>query len=191
MATAPQGALAYGGKRSTSEDEKRHSTKQVTDSLNILDAPFKNSSKIGERNEQRGAASHQCPCCQAADSKVAEQQQQRNAVKQEKAPFFHARKKRKRQRLDPCAAILARHMYADDAAESCVIPEGVVSVYEAPLESEPTESSTITLRALPPKINGASKKTEEAEGEGETCKKRKRLEEATGAFGEGDDDLLG
>ncbi|KAL8455830.1 hypothetical protein Emag_000404 [Eimeria magna] len=81
-------------------------------------------------------------------------------------------------------------MYGDDAAESCVIPDGIVSVYEA-LGNESTEYRMTALRASPPVTNVAPEKTEETKGTGETCKKRKRLEEASGAFGEVDCDSPG
>ncbi|KAL8449858.1 hypothetical protein Emed_002821 [Eimeria media] len=193
MAGAPGGAPACGEKRSSGEDEEGHSTKGETALSNTLDAHVKRSVKTGELNKLEGCApSHSCPKPEAADAKKIEhQQQQRNTSQREKAPFFYERKKRKRQRLDPCAAILARHMYGDDTAESCLIPEGIVSVYEASLESESTEHSITTLRAPPPVTNVATKNNEDIDEGEETCKKRKRLEEASDTLGEGDDGLNG
>ncbi|KAL8436675.1 hypothetical protein ACSSS7_001500 [Eimeria intestinalis] len=188
MAGAPRGAPECGAKPATGEDDQGHSTMRGTASLNTLEVRSKSTLKAAGCDRQGGAASRRCPCPEAADAKGAQHPQQRSAGKQEKEPFFYERRKRKRQRLDPCAAILARHIYGDDAAESCVIPEGIVSVYEAPPETESTQNRMSAFRALSSISNVACKKTEKTEGEGETCKKRKRLEEVLGAFKEGGGD---
>ncbi|KAL8439822.1 hypothetical protein Efla_004348 [Eimeria flavescens] len=154
---------------------------QSSPSTHTPDEQLQASCEASGEERRKKIIKHRCQAHQTSKTAKAELSPQANTKRGDAAPFFYERKKRKRQRLNPCAAILARHLYAEDSAETYVFAEGVVTAADAAVDTVNKSSQPIPCGASSLAVSPSAKPSRAGSAEGEAGRKRKRLEQPSRA----------